>query len=376
MKKISLIPDSVAGQVSKWIDQCTEYGKYEDPELWPSPSGLGAISEYASAIVMGDGIVLTNGPEYSRRIIPDWAYQGWRQAYDTIEDILCYLQKVDSDSWYKTPQNLREVEEKINNIPSYSPFDIFDKPFARSIRSVNYIAWQIYAASCSYGILDKTYNNLTSVDTVCDTGYLLTRCIIESNRPKIKDGIERPFASVAMEMGEIQLPLVLAVALSRIDKPQHFLDELQNMKQEFNYFRKTMQKIEKIISSPTERNSGKKIRLLRKDLEDAIKKASGGFQCSPSPIETVGGLLSLDPLSCVGEFLSKGLYKPIVNLFRKPATRLLTKWTEDCAFNTVSKLRKVFKTNGSDEEWLLVARALQQHGSVAWYPIQNLNAEN
>ena len=181
--------------------------------------------------------------------------------------------------------------------------------------------------------------------------------------------MERPYATVAAELGEVQLPLILAVAISRIDSPQQLSEELQILYKEFDSVRKKISDLEELLNSTTQNESGRRLRLLKNDLIKTVKKAGGFSQTSqPSLIEKTVGILSLDPLSAVANIFKDGIFSDACEYFKQPELRLLSAWTKDCAYDTVKKLRQIFKTNGTDAEWIQVARLLQKRGTIAWYP--------
>lgn len=366
--KVALLPDGVAGRISCWLDQCSEKPGL-DSYWWPCPTDLGALADYAAALVMTDGIVLTNGPKYNRGVVPDWAYWGYCQAYNIIEDKLGKGFPEIKELWRASPQQIRDVYTALENLPA----NPFSQIYPFEISGSNYLAWESLANSHSLmvkfsdGMLARDYS---SAIPVLDTGYILSRALIESTRPTFRDVLERPFASVALEMGEIQLPLILSVAVSRINSPQQLMEELHSMKDEMGEIRSRMAEIERIVSSSTTKSSGRDIRLLRNELENTIKQSAGHSISAPSTFEKVAGLATLDPLAAIGKFFESGLYRLPWRVFQKPELRLLSQWTEECAFDSVIKLRKIFKTKGTAHEWKIAAQALQLHGTVSWYPLR------
>jgi hypothetical protein len=144
------------------------------------------------------------------------------------------------------------------------------------------------------------------------------------------------------------------------------------MRKEAEPLRSSKAELEQIICSPTAKGSGHTIRLLRSKMEESVWRVAGDAGSAPSGLEKVAGLLSLDPLAVAGGVISSGreVYKSIVESLRQPELRLLSQWTSQCAFDTVGKLRQLFKTKGSGAEWRRAVNILQLRGTIAWYPFR------
>lgn len=377
--RIAFLPIWVRDRISLWLNQCSDGSKLDKPfympdgfpdRFWlPEPNDLGALAEFASAIVMYDGIAITNGPVDHCSIIPESVFSGYVNAYDSIEEMLS-----ETPLGFETaveefcPPEIMIIHKALNKDVN-NPL-----PGSGSIgrHATHYLAWECFSnlrkpqtlkkREGEYGLMSvKKYSKAVPI---LDLNTLLARSALEIKRPNQKDLLERPFADAMMQIGELQLPLILGVAISNIDHPRQLVDELMSMRASVRKIKDRLNFLESIIIDPTRKGSGKDIRLIRNDLVLMIKKAAGDYLSASSKLDEVAGLASLSRKDWISSALN------LLKLLNKPELRLLSRWTKGCAFNTVLKLRKLFKTTGSEAEWHAAAEGLMVHGTIAWYPLR------
>jgi hypothetical protein len=358
--RIALLPVIVGWQLSSWHEQWSGTHEVTEHSPLPKPYELGALASFASALVMYDGVALTNGPDAGRQIIPDWAYTGFTYAYNTLEDILYGMTPEFGKAVEGcTPKDILGLRESLEPSNALTFGD----------QAANYFAWHCISASAGCPIAKQRPNgiyeyvrNLSSVEPILGTGWLLARSVLELERPKSLEVIDRIYGDVISGLKEIQLPLILATAISRIDQPDQLIDELNSLHQQFTKVRTRFSEFEVLLSDPTVRRSGRLVRKLHADLTKEIRRFTGAELSTPVLLEEVPSLASLKPASILLSTIR------LMRRWTRPELRLLGRWTRECAFDTVGRLRKVFRTAGGDSDWQLAAAALQQHGSLAWYP--------
>jgi hypothetical protein len=218
---VAFLPGTILQDIRPWWVQCL-FGTDVPPEECPEAHTLGALSDFASALVLSDGVVMPTREALVEYQIPPWVIGASADLGNYMEWFLNHLLPGDSPILELKSLHKDYVSILKNTISDKKRLDIFRSQSEFEVTLANYFAWEMCVLSDYPKIhLSRTkLANYSSAYPICDTLYLTCRSLIEHNRPTIKDILERPFASVMTEMGEIQLPLILAAAISRIDKPQ------------------------------------------------------------------------------------------------------------------------------------------------------------
>lgn len=343
--RVAFLPRVVANQVYTWL------GEPSSEEFLPTPACLGALASYADTLVFCDGIVMSYPPNVPASVVPDWAYVGYRDADLDIDDCLfAYI-----------PEATRLiVDQEVTD--SYGSL-YGDGYLGR--HAAEYLAWNEYAKHekvAFTGNWDHPRNIFHDGTFVLTTGKTLARALLERNRVRQSDIFGRVFSNVMDTLGEIQLPVVLATAVSRIDKPRHLIEELEQMHHKARRCRSRLARFERTVSNPTRRGSGRAIRRLANELKQEIETFAGVNLTFPGILEIVSGCAVADRQS-----LTKAAIECLRRVIR-PELRLISSWTKDCALDTVGKLLQMFRSKGTESEWVAASKALQVHGTVAWYP--------
>lgn len=371
LTKVAFLPTFAFGSAVKWLRQVkgefnadlTLGGKIEKDFFLPAPSDLGALSELVSAIVLTDGIVITNldDVDWCTKYLPSWAVVGETEAYRYLEDRLCEI-KSEKELWHICSDDIKSFLKELS-----SPYSFTDqkREWEYYLRLVdNFLAWEDTIKAIRFDS-----NESPKKELVLSTEFLITRSSLNKFTTNInfKDIANKAYSDFCESMGEIQLPLILAAATAKMDNPSQLFDVLFEMRNEVLKLKERIADIENIVNERFSRGSGSKLRKIKKDYDVIINQSAMGTSAA-SNFNAVVSTLSTDLLTICKELLNGELMKKLLYRYTKPELLLLSRWTNDCAMHTIGKLKKIFKIRGSDKSWLKAAQALQIHGTVAWIP--------
>jgi len=344
-KRLVLLQGAAGLDLTPWCDQWSGVGSSGDERALPSPWDLGALASFASALVLYDGVVLPNGPTEGRRFIPEWAFGGSIHAFNQLEGILDKLTLHLETYGHTASSNLQSAVYALGKTPSGLGFGAL---------AANALAWQLIASDRSDGS--------AHLEPLLSGSCAIARCALESQRPAVTDVINQVYSDVLSGFGEIQLPLILATAVSRMNKPTDFIDVLFDLRGQYAKVKERFLEFERIVADPIQPASGRVIRRLYANLSEQLRK-SAGIDATPSAVlEEVPSFISLEPASVLRSVIR------LARSWTRPELRLLGRWTKSASFDTVGRLRSMFRTRGTEVEWTTAAEVLQTWGTVAWYP--------
>lgn len=343
--RLVLLQGAACQDLSRWCDQWSGEGIRNEKWTLPGPSDLGSLASFLSALVLYDGAVLPNGPEDGRRILPDWAFGGsvnvmWELEF-VVERLLPNLQVYEQTA----ELSLRTLVESLEEDRSGLGFGEL---------AANAVAWHELSAKLSR---DKIH-----FEPVLSGPTMIARCALELQRPAVADIIDRVYADVLASWGEIQLPLILSTAVSKMTHATDLLDIAYELRHQYMSAKNRFLEFEAVLADPSQPKSGRTVRALYKDLSAQLRRSAGADAAPPALLEEVPSFISLQPASIVRSLIRLGRY------WIRPELRLLGRWTRTCCFDTVGRLRRLFITRGTEAEWTVAANALQAHGAVSWYP--------
>jgi len=370
-KKLAYVQALAAGQLGSWIRQC-RVGQDASPQRTAGPLSLAALAQYASALVLSDGLILTNGPDDCRDIVPDWAFTGWTQAYDAIEEILSSLDYGLTDVWPCADQTLRQLYEALADLPCVTVGDHLGHIQDPYLEIQNFLAWEFLLRLPRPVRRDGTITtDLNVTDVVRSVGGLMARVLVETRRFPATNRIEdEPIRQVLDAVAEIQFPLILPALMSRIDRKGQFLTELETMRSEFARVRQHIADIERLLSAAARgEDTTRELRLLLQAYQQELRKTAGEAVSPPAPIELASGLWLTAGAGATR--CSEERHQSAVEFFAHWELRMLARWPRECARGAVVKLRDLFATHGTDESWHVSAQMLQAAGAIAWYPLRS-----
>lgn len=279
--------------------------------------------------------------------------------YNALEDVLEALLPLKDAIVSTFPMNPDEqrLYERLFSSPEM-------QRISYATTSLNYLAWDAIAEYQPSIASDSGWKFYDDAHVVWDGAYLMARAALEKSRATGADLLERPFAEVVAEVGEVRLPLSLGAAVSRIDRAQQLPHILQQMSHQAERFRRRFSALERTIADPFRRGAAREIRLLHEDLKQSARKAAGTFLTAPTTLQGVAAWASISRTRIISDVLEYARF-----LF-KPELRLLAHWTREQAMDTVGKVRILFRTSGSETDWNLAADTLLKVGTVAWYPLR------
>ncbi|MBN1858965.1 hypothetical protein JW848_07150 [Candidatus Bipolaricaulota bacterium] len=370
--RLSYFQALAAGQLGAWIRQCCP-SQDTGPRRTAGPFSLAALAQYASALVLSDGVILTNGPNDCRDLVPDWGFAGWTQAYDSIEEIVLGLEYGLTDIWPCADPILGQLYEALSDVPCETIGDHLGHVQDPNLEVQNFLAWEFLlhlplAVRADGSITTSLY----TTDVVRSIGGLMARVMVEAGRSSMADSAEdSALCRVLEDVDGIQLPLILAALMSRIDRKEQFLTELEAMRNDFARVRQHITDMERLLAAAAcGENTGRELQLLMKAYRQELTRTAGVAVSPPAPIERIAGL---ELTVGAGTGWSEGLVRKAENILAQRELRVLARWPQEHALETIGKLRTVFATHGAEESWNLCSQVLQTAGTLAWYPLRSAN---